>query len=242
MAKERLIKRYTNRKLYDTQQSRYVTLDDIAKLVRDGEDVHVIDNDSGDDLTSVTFAQIILEEEKRKTNLISVPFLRKLIRSGEATVQDWSDRASRGIEVLGELAEKAGDSVREVVEEGGRAVDEGRSFIDDLFHLPQKRMDDLRDTARKSVDKIRQSETVQNEVSRLEKTIHGLEEMVAKLRLQEDGESEDGEEMGNGAAAEGNSGSTARRTAVDEPVEATGSSAEASAEETADGDEKSREA
>ncbi len=62
----RLIKRYGNRKLYDTQESRYVTLEVIASLVKQGEEVRVLDNDSGEDLTAVTFAQIILEEERRK--------------------------------------------------------------------------------------------------------------------------------------------------------------------------------
>jgi polyhydroxyalkanoate synthesis repressor PhaR len=85
MSEKRIIKRYTNRKLYDKQESRYVTLEEIARLVRRGEDLKVVDNETDEDLTAVTLAQIILEEEKRKTHLLSVPFLRKLIRSGEAT-------------------------------------------------------------------------------------------------------------------------------------------------------------
>ena len=105
MAEKRIIKRYTNRKQYDKQESRYVTLEEIARLVREGEDVAVIDNETEEDLTAVTFAQIILEEEKRKTNFISVPFLRKLIRSGEARVQDFS-------EALGDLTLWAEQLVR----------------------------------------------------------------------------------------------------------------------------------
>ena len=57
----RLIKRYGNRKMYDTKASRYVTLDGVTELVRAGEDLRIIDNDSGEDLTAVTFAQIIYE-------------------------------------------------------------------------------------------------------------------------------------------------------------------------------------
>lgn len=60
----RLIKRYANRKLYDTQESRYVTLQQIAEFVRDGQDVRIVDNRSKEDLTNVTLAQIIYEEEK----------------------------------------------------------------------------------------------------------------------------------------------------------------------------------
>ena len=60
----RTIKRYANRKLYDTESSHYVSLQDILKLVRDGEDIEVMDSRTGEDLTSVTLAQAMAEEEK----------------------------------------------------------------------------------------------------------------------------------------------------------------------------------
>ena len=60
-----LIKKYANRKLYDTRTSRYITLDEIAQLVRDGHDIKVVDRDNGSDLTKVTLSQIVLSEEKR---------------------------------------------------------------------------------------------------------------------------------------------------------------------------------
>ncbi|HYU63196.1 MAG TPA: polyhydroxyalkanoate synthesis regulator DNA-binding domain-containing protein [Verrucomicrobiae bacterium] len=60
-----LIKKYANRKLYDTRTSRYITLDGIAQLVRDGHEVKVVDRDNGSDLTQVTLSQIVLSEEKR---------------------------------------------------------------------------------------------------------------------------------------------------------------------------------
>ena len=60
-----LIKKYANRKLYDTRTSRYITLEGIAQLVRDGHEIKVVDRDNGADLTQVTLSQIVLEEEKR---------------------------------------------------------------------------------------------------------------------------------------------------------------------------------
>ena len=60
-----LIKKYANRKLYDTRTSRYITLDEIAQLVRDGHEIEVVDRDNGADLTQVTLSQIVLSEEKR---------------------------------------------------------------------------------------------------------------------------------------------------------------------------------
>jgi polyhydroxyalkanoate synthesis repressor PhaR len=60
-----LIKKYANRKLYDTRTSRYITLEGIAQLVRDGHEIKVVDRDNGHDLTQLTLSQIVLSEEKR---------------------------------------------------------------------------------------------------------------------------------------------------------------------------------
>jgi polyhydroxyalkanoate synthesis regulator phasin/uncharacterized ubiquitin-like protein YukD len=60
-----LIKKYANRKLYDTRTSSYVTLEDLAGLVRDGHEIKVVDRETGQDLTQVTLSQIVLSEEKR---------------------------------------------------------------------------------------------------------------------------------------------------------------------------------
>jgi polyhydroxyalkanoate synthesis repressor PhaR len=77
----RTIKRYSNRKLYDTQDKRYVTLGDVAVFVRNNEDVQVTDYVSGADLTGATLAQIIFEEEKRGPRL-GLEGLRDIIRNG----------------------------------------------------------------------------------------------------------------------------------------------------------------
>lgn len=80
----RRIKRYENRKLYDTTASEYVSLDDIAELVRSGETVEVVDNATGEDLTAQTLTQIILEEGKDGHQVIPSDLLHQLLRrSGE---------------------------------------------------------------------------------------------------------------------------------------------------------------
>lgn len=218
MTEKRIIKRYTNRKLYDKLESRYVTLEEIARLVRVGEDVKVIDNESEEDLTSVTFAQIILDEEKRKTNLLSVPFLRKLIRTGEARVQDFSDRATRSIEALGDLTEKAGERVREVVGSGGRAIEGSLSLLDELFGIPQKRLAKLRETAFDSMDKIRANPTVRRELERLASSLQTLEEAVTRAAAEEDEPTDPhasaatSVESGNGSAEPADAGVTSSGT------------------------------
>ena len=81
----KIIKRYTNRKLYDTVESRYVTLDEIAQMIKGGAEVKIIDNRSKEDLTSVTIAQIIFEEEKKRSQM-PLGVLREIIRHGGEAV------------------------------------------------------------------------------------------------------------------------------------------------------------
>jgi polyhydroxyalkanoate synthesis repressor PhaR len=82
MADARIIKRYANRKLYDTQHSRYVTLEQISEMIRNGDDVKIVDNKSKEDLTSVTLAQIIFEEEKKQRSFLPLGAMRNIIQNG----------------------------------------------------------------------------------------------------------------------------------------------------------------
>jgi len=82
-----VIKRYSNRKLYDTQESRYVTLEELEELIRAGKEISVVDVSTGEDLTSVTLAQIILENERNHRATLPTGFLHQLIKHGEA----WQD-------------------------------------------------------------------------------------------------------------------------------------------------------
>lgn len=77
------IKRYSNRKLYDIDARRYVTLDDIGQAIRRGEDVVVKDHASGSDLTTLTLMQIIFDEEKRIGGLLPGALLTRFLRTGE---------------------------------------------------------------------------------------------------------------------------------------------------------------
>jgi polyhydroxyalkanoate synthesis repressor PhaR len=89
-----VIKRYSNRKLYDTQESRYVTLEEIEEMIRAGREISVMDAASGDDLTSVTLTQIILENERNHRANLPSAFLHQLIKHGEAW-QDFVQRTMR---------------------------------------------------------------------------------------------------------------------------------------------------
>lgn len=98
-----VIKRYSNRKLYDPQSSRYVTLDDLKQLIRDGSELRVEDAATGEDLTSLTLAQVLLAGERTHQNALPANVFHQLIQHGEA----WYDFVQSQWAVLGGL-QKAG--------------------------------------------------------------------------------------------------------------------------------------
>jgi polyhydroxyalkanoate synthesis repressor PhaR len=89
MSAPKIVKRYANRKLYDTERSCYVTLEDISVMIKTGEEVKVVDNKSGEDLTSVTLAQIIFETEK-KNNFMPLSLLRGLIQDSGGAIGEFA--------------------------------------------------------------------------------------------------------------------------------------------------------
>ena len=88
----RTIKRYSNRKLYDTEDKRYITLEQIAALVRENKDIKVVDNQTGEDLTTVTLSQILLEQEKRKETSLPKSFFTNLIQRSTSQVMDFTKK------------------------------------------------------------------------------------------------------------------------------------------------------
>lgn len=136
MSEVRIIKRYANRKLYDTQHSRYVTLDQIAEMIREGDDVKIIDNRSKDDLTSVTLAQIIFEEEKKQKSFLPLQAMRNIIQSGGDSITHLVSQAQRRVnEILphkrdGDDELDEGTALTEADGRGGPlAIREFREFV-----------------------------------------------------------------------------------------------------------------
>ena len=84
-----VIKKYANRRLYDTSNSRYINLEDIAALVRNGKDLQVVDANTGEDLTRVTLTQIIVEDTKGQPTGLPLELLRQLIVSTDRVGQEF---------------------------------------------------------------------------------------------------------------------------------------------------------
>lgn len=154
MSEQRVIKRYANRKLYDTQHSKYVTLDQISEMIRRGEDVQIVDNKTKEDLTSVTLAQIIFEEEKKQKSFLPLQAMRNIIQNGGGSISSFVSKAQ---ERVGELlprkgsGEDMGDEQPTLDEAEGQG--EGEEFADDAggrWHLRELR--DWLENSQRAID------------------------------------------------------------------------------------------
>jgi polyhydroxyalkanoate synthesis repressor PhaR len=148
---ERLIRRYDNRKLYDTAGRRYVVLDDLARMVGAGEDVRVLDQRTGEDLTPMVLAQVILEGIKERTTRIPGQVLVRLIRLGfgpagrharwpgpsqaAAQARDEAERIVAGLLGRGRLTLEEGLALRqEIAGAVQRLVADAQHGIEDRLH------------------------------------------------------------------------------------------------------------
>jgi polyhydroxyalkanoate synthesis repressor PhaR len=92
MAKERLIKKYANRRLYDASQSRHVTLEDIREFIVEGEKVTVVEDKTGEDITRLILLQVIAEQEQFGKPILSTPLLESIIRFYGNGMQEFMSR------------------------------------------------------------------------------------------------------------------------------------------------------
>lgn len=166
----KVIKRYSNRKLYDTTHSKYVTLDEISEMVKDGEDLQIIDNKTGADLTSVTLTQIIYEDQKKlsdasPSSMLPLNALRGIIQSGNAIFQK-----------LGTPVTKVGDDLKRRAEK----LEEGRQeAFRDFIEGAQQTFKDLDEKLRGTMEQM-----VFKEIPALREELEETRARVERLELE----------------------------------------------------------
>jgi polyhydroxyalkanoate synthesis repressor PhaR len=184
-AKKRIIKRYSNRKLYDTKDSSYVTLNQIAEMIRSGEDVQIIDNATKEDKTDVTLALIISEELKARPRGIPLGTLKALIRQrGEKILSHLREGPMRKL-MPGESAAGANAHAEDDLSQGRDAGPKGlRATIEQW----QNTIDERIRAVLPSFSVFRELET---ELRRLSDRVDSLEKRVDEALRARDGESKE---------------------------------------------------
>ena len=169
----RIIKRYSNRKLYDTKDSRYVTLLQIAEMVRAGEEVQIIDNNTKDDLTEITLAQIIYEEQKAHSRNVPLQTLKELIHARTEKVLHDLREGPIGRLIPGT---KPGEEKVEVVAKD--AKDSKPTLVDQAKEKLEEMQHNLDERVRTVLTSFRPLQQLQQEVKRLNERLEELEKRL----------------------------------------------------------------
>jgi polyhydroxyalkanoate synthesis repressor PhaR len=174
----RVIKRYSNRKLYDTKDSRYVTLLQIAEMVRGGEEVQIIDNNTKDDLTEVTLAQIIYEEQKAHSRSVPLQTLKELIHARtEKVLADLREgpigRLIPGVKTTDEKGVEVPALATTTKEVKPTLVDQAKEKFEEVQHQLDERIKAILAT-------FRPFQQMEQELRRLNERVEELESRFSK--------------------------------------------------------------
>jgi polyhydroxyalkanoate synthesis repressor PhaR len=129
-----LIKRYANRKLYNTETSRYITLKGIAELIEQGAEVRVVDNETGEDITSVALSQILVDNERAQRDVPRGLLSDLIQRSGDVLYGAIKRGVGDAQENLGELQRNVRQAIRNREEEASRWRENARAEWDEMVH------------------------------------------------------------------------------------------------------------
>jgi len=127
-----VIKRYPNRKLYDTEAKRYITLDGIAELIRSGHDVQIMDHTTGEDLTALTLSQVIFEQQKKHNGFLPYSVLTGLIQAGGDTVTHLRQTLSASLGLSRHVDDEIERRIRALVGQGDLTPEDGIILRDQL--------------------------------------------------------------------------------------------------------------
>jgi polyhydroxyalkanoate synthesis repressor PhaR len=177
-----IIKRYPNRKLYDTEAKQYITLEGIAELIRAGKEIQVIDHASGEDLTALTLTQIILEQEKKQNGFLSNSFLTGLIRSSGERLSALQRSFRSPQNFWRQIDEEIRLRIQALVHAGEVTEREGRNMLEKLLSQTarlneRQRLDDHIE-GYLAERKVPSQEDIQKLYGQLEEISARLEEMA----------------------------------------------------------------
>ncbi|PIR21444.1 MAG: hypothetical protein COV45_01470 [Deltaproteobacteria bacterium CG11_big_fil_rev_8_21_14_0_20_47_16] len=165
----RVIKRYPNRKLYDTLESCYVTLDDIGQMIKTGEDIQVIDNNTHEDLTSMTLAQIIFEEEKKRKSPALLTTLRGIIQSSGETLRDFVQKSvENSVREFSHVRDDVTDFVDRISARGQLSANDRHNLLSIIRNFVEVKI-------KPTVKNVQNIPTVKSEIKQLQSKLTHIE-------------------------------------------------------------------
>lgn len=174
-----VVKRYPNRKLYDTSSKRYITLDGIAELIRDGQEVQVLDHSSGEDLTAVTLTQIIFEQEKKEGGFLPRSVLTGLIQSGGLTLGSLRRTLASPLDLFRHVDQEISRRLKSLVGKG-EITQEEAAHLEDLLTASDHHPPGGAFASDVEIERFLKTQDIPTQED-LQKLNQRLEELVGKL-------------------------------------------------------------
>ncbi len=179
-----VIKRYPNRKLYDTEAKRYITLDGIAKLIREGEEVTVIDHTTDEDLTAITLTQIIFEQEKKKGGFLPKSVLTGLVQAGGDTLNTLRRSLSVPLDLFHQVDSEIERRLQVLINKGELAAEEAANLRDKLLSFSFQQNSELPDGQDFSSILSRHGVPTRSEIDRLNEQLAALTVQLDDVLLE----------------------------------------------------------
>lgn len=182
-----LIKRYPNRKLYDTDAKKYITLDRIAEMIRAGQEIQVVDYASGEDLTVLTLTQIIFEREKRQDGFLSRSSLLNIIREGGERLSEFQRNLPNPKTFLELVDEEISRRIKRLIVHGEMIESEGQSLLKKLTsHIGRFGAADLNGESYLEQLLLKQNLPTREEIDRISQQLEILSAKIDELTHSEE--------------------------------------------------------
>ncbi len=182
-----VIKRYRNRKLYNTHSKRYITLEEIEELIKEQVEIKVIDNTTGEDITSTTLSQIIFELEKNRSGFLPLSLLFSLVQSSGSRIEDLRRNIFNSLNLAHHYDVEIEHRVNQLIETGEFNQEEGHRLLEKLLSVSSRRVDLVENIEGRIVDFLRQRQIpTSNDLNTLSQKIDTLAKRLEEFNKEND--------------------------------------------------------
>jgi polyhydroxyalkanoate synthesis repressor PhaR len=178
-----IIKRYSNRKLYNTSSKQYITLEGIAELIRSGEEVQILDNNTGEDLTALTLTQIIFEQEKKQSGFLPRSVLTGLVQAGGDTLGSLRKTLASPLDLFRHVDQEIGRRLDILVKRGELKEEEAAEIQYNLTKAATEETDEMPLPSEEEMERLLSKHNVptRNELQELSSQLEALVEKLDAL-------------------------------------------------------------
>jgi polyhydroxyalkanoate synthesis repressor PhaR len=190
-----IIKRYRNRKLYNTNSKRYIRLDEIEELIRQQEEIKVIDNDSENDITATTLSQIIFDSEKNQTGVLPINLLISLVQSGGKRMDEIRRNIFNSMNLVHHFDVEIERRVNLLTTNGELSQEEGAQLLKKLIGVGSTQEDSLGNVEGRFIEILRERQIptkhdFQSVINRIDTLAKKIENLSAENTNKMDGSEE----------------------------------------------------